>query len=121
MKQTFVNFTNHPSDKWQSEQKSKALEYGDIVDLAFPVVDAMADEQTVMEQAERCVTRIMEFHPGAVLCQGEFCLAYQVITMLKERGVTVLAACSEREAKESPQDGGTRKESIFRFKQFRRY
>ena len=53
----------------------------------------------------------MSYHPKAVLCQGEFTLAFQLINMLLENEIVVLAACSERIVKED----GARKESYFTF------
>ena len=67
--------------------------------------------------AMKSVEAIMKYEPEAVLCQGEFCLAYRVIQELKERGITVLAACSERLVR----DNGNRKEVTFQFSRFRRY
>lgn len=55
---------------------------------------------------------------AAVLCQGEFCLAFSVISKLQQSGVTVLAACSERNVKS--EDNG-RKITVFEFKRFRKY
>lgn len=117
MGHTFVNFTNHPSDKWEAEQRRCALEYGEIVDLPFPAVEAEADEDVIKEMADSYVSKILDLNPGAVLCQGEFCLAFQVTTILKTRGVTVLAACSKREVKVY----GDKKEAIFKFVRFRKY
>ena len=122
MGQLFVNFTNHPSERWDEEQKKSALKYGEIVDIPFPAVAAMADETEVRDLAEEYVSKIMEKEPCAVLCQGEFCLAYHVINMLKERGVTVLAACSERNVIERGAQGKEiKKEVIYLFRQFRKY
>ena len=55
--------------------------------------------------------------PDAVLCQGEFCLVYRVVSLLKEKNITVLAACSERCVIQN----GDRKEVTFSFRRFRRY
>ncbi len=35
MDMNFINFTNHPSDKWMPMQRKAAECYGKIVDLAF--------------------------------------------------------------------------------------
>lgn len=118
----FVNFTNHPSERWDEEQKESALKYGEIVDIPFPPVNAMANEVEVHDLAEEYVRKIMEKDPCAVLCQGEFCLAYQVINMLKERNITVLAACSERNVTEHNVQGKeVKKEVIYQFRRFRKY
>lgn len=93
------------------------MEYGEIIDVPFPTVDPQGDEDYIDGLAERYLRRILQLHPYAVLCQGEFCLAYRVITRLHESGVIVLAACSERIVKEV----GQKKEVMFVFSQFRRY
>ena len=117
MGHTFVNFTNHPSDKWETEQRRCALEYGELVNLPFPEVEAEADENAVNEMAESYVRKILDLDPCAVLCQGEFSLAFQVTSMLKAHGITVLAACSRREVKVY----GNKKEVLFQFVRFRKY
>ncbi len=112
-----INFTNHPSDRWEESQRKAALKYGEIVDIPFPAVNPQGDENYIVALAEHYFRQIMELHPQAVLCQGEFCLAYQVISMLRKEETTVLAACSERVVKEI----GQKKEVVFTFWQFRKY
>ena len=86
----FVNFSNHPSAGWGREQAEAASRYGQLIDLPFP---------------------------AAVLCQGEFCLTFLVVSALKAQGITVLAACSERIVTER----GNKKEVTFQFERFRKY
>ncbi len=93
------------------------MEYGEIIDVPFPTVDPQGDEGYIEGLAERYLRRILQLHPYVVLCQGEFCLAYRIITKLHESGIMVLAACSERVVKEA----GQKKEVMFAFSQFRRY
>lgn len=117
MKKIFINFTNHPSDKWEQKQRAEAEKYGEVIEFPFPMVSALAKEEEIQELAEIYIDKIVQHDPAAVLCQGEFCLAFHVITGLKQRGITVLAACSERRVK----DYGQRKEIEFVFEQFRKY
>lgn len=117
MNNLFINFTNHSSDKWGLKQRKEAEKYGEIIDIPFPAISALAKEKDIQNLAEKYVDLISRFEPRAVLCQGEFCLAYQIISGLRKRGIIVLAACSERYAKES----GNKKEVSFVFEQFRRY
>ena len=114
---TFVNFSNHPSFLWEIGQREAALEYGEIVDVPFPDVDPAGDEEYIHFLAEESIARIMEYSPAAVLCQGEFCLAYQVTSMLLEQEILVVAACSKRIVREER----NRKEVVFEFRRFRRY
>lgn len=112
-----INFTNHPSKNWSEKQIHKALEYGSIVDMPFPEVPAAADEREIAHLAAACAGKIIEKKPAAVLCQGEFTLAYQLITLLKAQGIPVLAACSERNVHAD----GNKKQVVFEFQKFRRY
>ena len=117
MEKILINFTNHPSNRWERKQKTAALKYGTVEDIPFPAVNPEGDEVYIEMLAETCVEKILQFHPSAVLCQGEFCLAYQVVRRLREKGITVLAACSKRIVKET----GQKKEVVFEFRRFRRY
>ena len=113
----FINFSNHPSKLWPESQVKAAEEFGTIIDLPFPAVDEFGDEAYIEQMAGEYVEKILEHEPVAVLCQGEFCLAYAVISKLKEKGITVLAACSKRIVEENKEE----KKSIFVFQRFRRY
>lgn len=100
--QLFVNFSNHPSQDWTSQQMTAALAYGrTVVDLPFPSVPAQWGYDEVQALAAACVEQIAKLAPAAVLCQGEFTLAFQVVEGLKARGIVVMAACSERDGRPS--------------------
>ena len=113
----FLNFTNHLSTSWQDKQKVAAMVYGDIKDMEFPMISPTASEKEIEELAEYYVKNIVAQSPNAVLCQGEFTFVYQIVKKLKEYGVIVLAACSERKVKEE----NNRKIVEFEFEQFRKY
>lgn len=117
-KKIFVNFTSYPSDKWNDRQRWAAECYGKIVDIPFPHVDPFMDEYYVDCLTEYYLRKILELKPSAVLCQGEFCLMYQLVYCLKERNIVVLAACGNRPAEEWD---GTKEMSSFRFSRFRKY
>ena len=116
-KPVFINLTNHPSKYWGEQQKKEAHNYGAIVDIPFPNVPAEATEDDIRRLCDATVKKVMGYSPEAVLCQGEFTLAFQIINTLLEQDVTVVAACSERVVKEN----GNRKESYFYFKKFRKF
>lgn len=118
----FVNFSNHPSDKWSDEQKRAALAYGEIRDIAFPEVSAEASAGEVARMAKFYAGKILEMHPDCVMCQGEFSLTFSVIERLQAAGIRCVCACSQRRATETQaKDGIVRKISIFEFRQFREY
>ena len=118
----FINFSNHDSSNWSETQIYAAMQWGNITDVRFPNVPAEATEEDIQRLSCQCVNQICAFQPEAVMCQGEFTLAFAVVTMLKKKGITVVSACSERKAVESfLEDGSCKKSSIFEFVKFRKY
>lgn len=117
MESVFVNLTNHPSKAWDRAQIDAAEKYGQIVDLPFPKVASDKDEEYIKALSDKCVEKVMELNPAAVLCQGEFTLVYRIVSELRRRDVTVLAACSERRVVEK----GNEKVSVFCFDRFREF
>ena len=117
----FINFSNHPSNAWGEAQLNAAMEYGDVMDVLFPAVNPYADKEEIHKICDKYVTQIMNLNPSCVLCQGELCVAYGVISALKKLGVKVVAACSERKSAERKVDDKVEKVSIFTFVQFREY
>lgn len=117
----FLNFSNHPGSLWGPEQKTAAGQFGQIEDLPFPQVPADMSSEAVRRLADEYAEQILSRKPDCVLCQGEFCLSWHVIARLKEAGVRVVAACSDRVAEEVYGETGTEKKSVFRFVQFREY
>ena len=119
----FINFSNHPSKNekgepvWNERQIKAAEKYGPILDIPFPPVPGAASDGTIKKMARESVALILGKNPAAVMCQGEFTLSYAVIKGLLEEGVTVLAACAERNTYE--QDG--KQITEFEFVKFRKY
>ncbi len=120
----FVNFSNHPSDRWDSKERRAASAYGEITDINFPVVPPEADEQLIEQLALDCVKEIEPVLTGndAVMVQGEFTLTYAVVNLLKKKGVKTLSACSERNTTETIDAyGNSIRNSVFTFVRFREY
>lgn len=126
----FINLSNHPSDRWSEEQLKAAQAYGEIREIPFPNVDPESPAEVIQKQAEELVERVLDVlaalkspdsdavaDADVVMCQGEFTLCYRVVTILKEHGIRVVAACTERNVRMD----GDQKISIFRFVQFREY
>ncbi|NLZ83990.1 MAG: hypothetical protein GX915_10045 [Clostridiales bacterium] len=113
----FVNFSNHPFERWEREQIEVAKRYGEILDIPFPEIPSQWSNKQTQIKAKECADMIMAYNPSVVMCQGEYTLTYQVVAMLKERGIKVVAACSERMVEEL--EG--RKVIKFKFEQFREY
>lgn len=117
-----INYTNHPSVSWSADQLTAAGKYGEILDIPFPAVSPSATAEEISRLAATETTRILQHHPDAVLCQGEFTLCYNIINELRRRHIPTLAACSERLTITEPgTDGYSHRDSIFKFVQFREY
>ena len=119
---SFLNFSNHSSDNWSETQKKAAIEYGEIIDLAFPMVAPENTSEDIRELTREYVQIITELNPSVVLCQGEFTLTYSVVRALKALGIKVVSACGSRDSHEEYEMSGvTKKLSKFEFVQFREY
>ncbi|MDO4965766.1 MAG: hypothetical protein Q4E51_03580 [Lachnospiraceae bacterium] len=120
MKQTFVNFSRSHTNKWTDEMRDEALDLvndGELVNVAFPVVEPSATKEEVYKMADECVEKIMGNNPAVVYCLGDLSLLYRVVELLKAKGVKVVTACNERIV--SKRDEG--KIAGFRFVQFREF
>lgn len=118
----FINHTNHASSDWGEQQKDAADKYGVTVDISFPTIPSTLESNRVKELAKKTFEAIRLVNPEAVLCQGEFTYTYELVRLLKDEGIKVLAACSERVAHEVVRDDGTvEKKSEFKFVRFREY
>ena len=117
----FINLTNHPSVRWQSEQRETAEKYGEIADFPFPNIDPGLSADEVFAMAQETTEKIAAMRPECVLCQGEFTFSYAVIKLLRDRGIRVVAACSERSSAQVWQNGQIVKTVVFNFCGFREY
>lgn len=79
---SFVNFSNHNSSKWGDAQLSAAKEYGNVIDVPFPMVNPAATKEEIQELAEKSVADILMNSPSIVMVQGEMTLVYAVVKRL---------------------------------------
>lgn len=122
----FLNISNHGSASWSKEQLAAARELGgEVIDIQFPTVDPAANEKDIAMQAIDLVNYIyvdLALEPAVAMIQGEMTLTYALVGILRENGVKVVAACSDRCVTEvAKEDGTTEKKAIFKFVQFREY
>lgn len=122
-----VNFSNHAVEYWDESQYSAATTaFGEVVDLQFPAVNPAATTAQVSElaadYAQRIADAIASNHrvgeADAVLVAGEQSLLFAIVSLLQRKGITCLAACSERISKLNA-DGS--KTVGFNFVQFREF
>lgn len=116
-----INLSNHPSDKWSEEQMAAAMNYGVVIDLPFPVVNADASENDIDALANALIGRVMDYgspETVTVHVMGEMTLTYNMVRKLKEANYKCLASTTDRMVRDL--DDG-RKEVAFKFVRFREY
>lgn len=118
----FYNVSNHPSARWSASQLEAAHKMGgQVVDIAFPAVPSAATTAEVVQMAEQVAAQVFADCEQAMV-QGEMTLTLAIVRALQARGITCLAACSDRKTVEKVQpDGSTVKTATFEFVQFRAY
>ena len=120
----FINYSNHPSIKWQREQALAAEEMGgEILDVPFPNVPVTYSDKDILALAYEEADKITSLCPknAVVMCQGEFTLCYAVVSILQNRDIQVVSATTERKTVERIEDGTVIKTAEFHFAGFREY
>lgn len=117
-----INLSNHPSSKWSEKQLAAAhSQFGEIIDLPFPIVDPQADESQVVALADEYLQKVLHLsnnQNAAVHLMGEMNFSFALVTRLQNAGFICVASTTQRIVHELP-DGG--KEVQFKFVQFRKY
>ena len=116
-----INFSNHPSQDWQTNQLESARQYGEIKDLSFPDISPTASEKELLPIVNQYVQKISSMGKDCqitVHIMGEMTFTFMVVTRLKEMGITCVASTTER--KVTMNADGT-KQSEFSFVKFREY
>ena len=116
----FINLTNHPSDKWSKEQMKAARNYGEVVDVQFPVIEPTFSKEDILNLVKECAEAIMGIKKGDTFVHrmGEMTFTYNLVNALKDVCITCLASTTERNTIITS-DG--KKISEFKFVQFREY
>lgn len=117
----FLNVSNHPFVKWSEVQKKAAVEYGDLDEIAFPMVSPEIGEDRLASVVDECLKEIggkISGKEATVHIMGEMTLTYALVQRLLASGVRCVASTTRRDVRELP-DG--RKESTFHFVRFREY
>lgn len=117
----FINLTNHPSSGWSEEQLAAARQYGEIVDIPFPLVGEHAAEAEIKRLADEYVSTIKSKGRAqdlTVHVMGEQTFCYALISKLQEEGIRCVASCTEHD---TFINGQGQKVSTFHFTRFREY
>ena len=117
-----INLSNHPSSLWSKQQLAAAEQYGEVVDIPFPLISPYASEEEIETLVEDYRQRVLAYEKPVVMLQGEFVFTYRLVKQLKKDGILVLASSTDRKTVENQEtDGSTTKTSVFEFVGFRAY
>lgn len=117
----FINISNHPSSNWFAAQANAAKEYGEIVDVVFPIIEAQSTSSEVASLADQFASDIVTKYNSTtdvVHIMGEMTFTYALVKRLREAGFRCVASTTERVKQQLP-DGSFISE--FRFQSFRDY
>lgn len=119
----FINLTNHPSSSWNVEQLKKAQEFGEIIDIPFPIIDETQNESFIDNLVSDYVSKIMDItlnmkRKTTVHVMGEMTFTYSIVERLKKLRCTCVASTTKRIVEDLPD--GTKK-ATFAFARFREY
>lgn len=117
----FVNFTNHPSEKWSEEQLSAARAVGTVTDLKFPDIptDIAPDSfDRLVEEYRHKILELCRGRKGTVHIQGEMTFVFRMVTELKARHIRCVASVTKRNTVDL---GNGKSQSVFVFEGFREY
>lgn len=121
MTSMLINLSNHPYTIWSDTQQEAAKEYGEIVDLPFPEVEAAADENHIRHMADEYLQKVKQLANGrtaTIHLMGEMTLTFALVKRLQNDGFSCVASTSKRIVNETEPDY---KEVVFQFEKFRRY
>lgn len=125
----FINYSNHPYEKWSIEQKDAvaalAANYPDrkleVMDIPFPNIHPAANTGQIATQA---MLQTEEFEKLSLdnkvilHIMGEMTYVYNVVKRCERMEIICVASTTERLSVENPDGSKTVK---FQFKQFRQY
>ncbi len=117
----FINLSNHPYSQWSEEQLEAAKNYGECVDLPFPQIDPMSNDEDIEKLVDEYTNKIFEIGQGknvTVHVMGEMSFTFAIITRLKEVGIRCVCSTSYRLVKD---EGNGKRYVEFIFKKFRNY
>ena len=118
----FINLSNHPSTRWESEQLVAATEFGEIFNMPFPKISPYANSSEInilaIEYYNSIAKMIGEQKDKSVVhIAGELTLCYYLIKLLLQEDYRVVVSCSERIVEEMEDNTICKK---FVFTQFRK-
>ncbi len=119
-----VNLSNHPSAKWQEEQKAG---WDKIIDVPFPSVSATSSTEEVIELVAQYASLLGEIaneHEGwdmHLMLQGEYTFCYLLLhAIIDTNDWKIAIPTTERRSVEKVGPGGeTIKTQVFDFVRWR--
>lgn len=122
MDKLLINISNHPVSLWSEKQIEAAKVFGNLIDMPFPDISPLSDENEIDKQSENYKNRIMSMKDKdvkvSVHLMGEMTFTYSLARKLIENDIDCYASTSKRMV--SYNDDGD-KVTHFEFARFRKY
>ena len=118
-----INISNHPFSYWEEKQRRAAEIYGKCIDLPFPSIDPLGDEEYIESLAEDYLKQVLRYKLSndeeiVVHLMGEMNFVFSLLEKLKMKGIKCMASTTKRLIQYY--DDGV-KETRFSFVRFRYY
>jgi len=116
-----INLSNHPHSLWSEKQLHSAEVYGEVIDMPFPDIRPLWNEEEIERLSGEYAKRIAAMGSPAQLTvhlMGEMTFCYSLLRKLQKKGIRCIASCSRRNATETPEGV---KQAVFCFERFREY
>ena len=117
----FINLSNHSSAVWGEEQKTAAMEYGEVIDVPFPAIDEFADIEYIKTLADEYLLKVQQLaspNNATVHLMGEQTFTYSMLYRLQKAGYMCVASTTRRIV---DMDEENRRIVTFCFERFREY
>lgn len=121
MKPLLINLSNHPHSLWDEKQLHAAEIYGDVVELPFPDIPPLCNEEDIEQLSGEYIERVTAVGSPVQLTvhlMGEMTFCYSLLRKLQKRGIRCIASCARRNVTETPEGV---KQVVFDFERFRKY
>ncbi|WP_291528076.1 TIGR02221 family CRISPR-associated protein [Bacteroides sp. UBA939] len=118
-----INLSNHPFSAWSEQQYQAAEVYGKCVDLPFPDINPLCNDQEIEQLSDEYLEKVLVMSNGhegtlTVHLMGELTFCFSLLRKLQSRNIRCIASCTERNVTMT-EDGV--KHTFFHFVRFRDY
>jgi hypothetical protein len=122
----FINYSNHPTSKWSSDQLNAAKEMADrVIDESFPQINPEATEFDVVDLAKSEINRLFQTYSGydefIIHIAGEMTFVAYFVSQINKwwaANAICITSTTKRDVMENSDGSKTVKFGFVRFRQY---